>query len=132
LSVRTLAAIGIAGPIVFAAAVLLQDILQYDYLVANGDDPWRTSPVSVNALGPIGWIQVVAFAVMGASVLALAIAAHRGIRGATHSGLGPAFMAIWGLAWLLAVFPIAATCTASLSCCCRSWPFRCSCSCGVG
>jgi hypothetical protein len=87
-TVRTLATIGIAGPIVFAAAVLLQDIIQYDYLVANGDDPWTTSPVSINALGPYGWIQVLNFGVMGLSVLALAVGAHRGIRGASRSMLG--------------------------------------------
>ena len=105
-SVRTLAAIGIAGPILFAAAVLLQDVLQYDYLVANGDNPWTTSPVSVNALGPYGWIQIVAFAVMGVSVLALAVAAQRRIRGASQSVLGPGFIGIWGIGWLVAIFPI--------------------------
>jgi len=105
-SFRTLATIGMAGPIVFAAAVLVQDVIQYDYLVANGDDPWTTSPVSINALGPYGWIQVLNFAVMGVSVLALAMAAHRGIRGASRSVLGPAFIALWGIEWLIGMFPI--------------------------
>jgi hypothetical protein len=106
MSVRTLATIGMAGPIVFAAVVLLQDIIQYDYLVANGDDPWTTSPVSINALGPYGWIQVLNFGVMGLSVLALAVTAHRGIRGASRSVLGPAFVALWGIEWLVSMFPI--------------------------
>lgn len=106
MSIRTLASIGIAGPLLFATLVLLQDLLQYDYLVANGDDPWTTSPVSVNALGPYGWIQILNFAAIGLSVLALAIAAHRGIHGPNQSRAGPALIALWGLAWLLAMFPI--------------------------
>lgn len=103
---RTLTAIAIAGPLVFAAAVLLQDIIQYDYLVANGGDPWTTSPVSVNALGPYGWIQILNFGALGVSVLALAVAAHRGIRGASRSVVGPAFIGLWGSGFLLSTFPI--------------------------
>ncbi len=106
MSTRTLAAIAIAGPVIFALAVLVQDVVQYDYLVANGDDPWSTSPVSVNALGPYGWIQTLNFGVMGLSVLALAAAAHRGIRGPNRSLVGPVFIGLWGLAFLLSMFPI--------------------------
>jgi len=105
-STRTLTAIAIAGPLLFAAAVLVQDVIQYGYLVANGDDPWTTSPVSVNALGPHGWIQILNFGVLGLSVLALAVAAHRGIRGTSRSMVGPAFIGLWGLAFLLSMFPI--------------------------
>jgi hypothetical protein len=105
-STRTLAAIAIAGPVIFALAVLIQDVVQYDYLVANGDDPWTTSPVSVNALGPHGWVQILNFGVMGLSLLALAVAAHRGIRGPNPSLVGPAFIGLWGLAFLLSMFPI--------------------------
>ncbi len=105
-AVRTLAAIGIAGPLVFAAAVLFQDAVQYDHLVANGDDPLTTSPVSVNALGPYGWIQVLNFGVLGVSVMALAVAAHRGIQGDGRSVVGPALLGLWGVAFLLSMFPI--------------------------
>ncbi len=106
MTIRNLAAVAIAGPLLFAAAILLQDILQYDYLVANGDNPWTTSPVSVNALGPYGWIQVSNFGVLGLSVLALAMAAHRGIHGASRSVVGPAVIGVWGLAFLMSMFPI--------------------------
>ncbi len=106
MSLRALAAVAIAGPLMFAAAILLQDIIQYDHLVANGDDPWTTSPVSVNALGPHGWIQVLNFGVLGLSVLALAAASHRGVRGPGRSVLGPAFIGLWGLGFLLSMFPI--------------------------
>ena len=105
-TIRLLAAIGIAGPLLFAAAVLFQDIVQYDHLVANGDDPWTTSPVSVNALGPYGWIQILNFGVLGVSVMALAVAAHRGIQGAGRSVVGPAFLGLWGVAFLISMFPI--------------------------
>lgn len=105
-SIRAVAAIATAGPLLFAATVLIQDIIQYDYLVANGDDPWTTSPVSVNALGPYGWIQIVNFGMLGLSVLALAVAAHRGIRGPSRAVVGPAFIGLWGLAFLLSMFPI--------------------------
>lgn len=106
MTIRNLAAVAIAGPLLFAAAILLQDILQYDYLVASGDNPWTTSPVSVNALGPYGWIQVLNFGVLGLSMLALAVAAHRGIHGASRSVVGPAFIGVWGLAFLMSMFPI--------------------------
>lgn len=106
MSIRNLTAAAIAGPPLFAAAVLLQDVLQYDYLVASGDDPWTTSPVSVNALGPYGWIQVLNFGVLGLSVLALAVAAHRGIHGASRSVVGPAFIGLWGIGMLMSMFPI--------------------------
>lgn len=46
------------------------------------------------------------FGVLGSSVIALAVAAHRGIRGDSRSIVGPAFMALWGVAFLLAMFPI--------------------------
>lgn len=39
MTIRNLAAAAIAGPLLFAALVLLQDILQYDYLVEIGADP---------------------------------------------------------------------------------------------
>lgn len=106
MSIRNLTAAAIAGPLLFAAAVLLQDVLQHDYLVANGDDPWTKSPVSLNALGPYGWIQVLNFGVLGLSVLALAVAAHRGIHGARRSVVGPAFIGLWGVAMLMSMFPI--------------------------
>lgn len=106
MSSRTLAAIAIAGPLIFATALLVQDVIQYDYLVANGDDPWTRSPVSVNALGPHGWIQVLNFGVLGLSVLALALAAHRGIRGPSRSVIGPALIGLWGIGFLLSMFPI--------------------------
>jgi len=101
-----LAAIAIAGPVLFAVAILVQDVIQYDYLVANGDDPWTTSPVSVNALGPYGLIQILNFGVLGVSVLALAVAAHRGIRGRGRSVVGPAFIGLWGIGFLLSMSPI--------------------------
>lgn len=105
-STRNLAGIGAAGPLLFAVVVLVLDVVQYDYLVAAGDHPWTTSPVSVNALGSYGWIQIVNFGVLGMSVIALAIAAHRGIRGESDSIVGPAFIALWGIAFLFAMFPI--------------------------
>lgn len=101
-----LAAVAIAGPLLFAALLLIQNVIHYDYLVANGDDPWTTSPISVNALGPYGWIQVLNFGLLGLSVLALAVAAHRGIRGPRRSVVGPALIALWGIGFLLSMFPI--------------------------
>ena len=106
MSTRTLAGLGVAGPLLFAAVVLILDVVQYYYLVASGDHPSTTSPVSVNALGPYGWLQIVNFGVLGLSVIALAVAAHRGIRGDSRSIVGPAFMALWGVAFLASMFPI--------------------------
>jgi Protein of unknown function (DUF998) len=103
---RTLAGIAIAGPILFAAAVLFQDVVQYDYLVAHGNDPRTTSPVSINELGPYGWIQELNFAAIGLAVIALAVAAHHGIHGPGRSVLGPALIGLWGVEWLLGMSPI--------------------------
>ena len=90
----------------FALAIVVQDVIQYDYLVASGDHPWTRSPVSVNALGPYGWIQILNFGVLGLSVLALAVAAHRGIRGPSRSVIGPALIGLWGFGFLVSMFPI--------------------------
>lgn len=98
-----LAPVAIAGPLLFAFLILFQNVIQYDHLVANGDDPWTTSPVSVNALGQYGWIQILNFGVLGFSVLALAMAAHRG---PSRSVIGPAFIGVWGAGFLLSMFPI--------------------------
>ena len=106
MNTRTLGTVAVVGPIVFGSAVLFQDVLQYDYLVAHGDSPWTTSPVSINALGPHGWIQIVNFGVLGIAVLALAMAARRVTGGFNDSLLGPALIAAWGVGWLLGMFPI--------------------------
>jgi hypothetical protein len=103
---RTLATVAVVGPILFCSTVLFQDVLQYDYLVSHGDSPWTTSPVSINALGPYGWMQIVNFGVLGIAVLALAMALRRGLRGSNNSLLGPALIAVWGVEWLLGMFPI--------------------------
>jgi hypothetical protein len=99
------ARLAVAGPAAFALLVVLVDVLQYDWLISVGHSPWRTSPVSVNTWGPYGWIQVVAFAVAGASVVALTRSLHRVTAGPGRSVLSLVPLGVMGLAFLGSAAP---------------------------
>lgn len=102
---RWMAGLAVAGPAAFAALVVLVDVLQYDWLVSVGHSPWRASPVSVNTWGPYGWLQVLAFLVAGASVLALAAAMHRTTRGPGRRLLSLVPLGLMGVSFLTSTAP---------------------------
>lgn len=101
-----LAWIAIAGPVVFSLLLAVEDILQYQFLVADGQSPLTQSPVSENALGPYGVLQIINFALLGIAVLALAIGLYRAAAGNVWARIGVAFVVVLGLAFLASAFPM--------------------------
>ncbi|MDF5754483.1 DUF998 domain-containing protein [Spongiactinospora sp. TRM90649] len=90
---RWLLACGVAGPVLFVVAFLVEGATRADY------DPLR-HPVSALALGDLGWTQVTNFVVTGLLVLALAA----GLRG--HGLWPPLLLALVGLGLIGAgIFP---------------------------
>ena len=94
-----------AGPIVFVAIVTLLTALEWSFLRHLGWDPIKNTDVawpSSTALGDYGWLQVVNFAFLGLSVVALALGMWRELK--PRPTLGLAFLMVTGLATLLLAF----------------------------
>ena len=97
---RRLALAGLVGPPLFALTVFVLTVVELDFLHELGwtagpfeapDAPWP----SVVALGDFGVVLVAAFAVLGASTVALAVAVAR----TTGRRAGPIVLAVAGLAF---------------------------------
>ncbi len=101
LTTRRAALAGIVGPLMFGGLVALLDVLQYDFLVATGNSPLSDNPISVNALGPYGWLQTLSFFIFGLLVLLFTVGLHRDISDGQGSKVGPALLGIFGVAMLL-------------------------------
>jgi hypothetical protein len=101
---RMLAILGMAGPFLFALLILLQDIIQYDWLVAHGQSPFTQSPISTNELGPYGFLQTINFSLFGLCVIALAIGLHRTVQAGSWSRLHIAPMFLIGISMVLSSF----------------------------
>lgn len=86
--IRQLALLGIIGPPLFILFTIVEDILQDRFLVRTGNDPLVVSPMSVNALGPTGWLQILTFLLFGLSIIALALGLHRGVQAGRWSKIG--------------------------------------------
>ncbi len=72
--VRWGALAGIAGPLIFAAVVILT-VADYDFLRRLGWHPTRRNEVvwsSSTALGPYGWLQIANFVIFGLLMLVFA------------------------------------------------------------
>ena len=99
--IAVLAAAGIAGPVLFTVAFIVQGLFRLD----------EYSPVEevVSALeaGPWGWVQRVNFVVFGVLTVAFAVGLHRGLRPTRRGVIGPALLVLSGMAleWA-AVFPL--------------------------
>ncbi len=101
-----LATAGIIGPIMFALLIALVDVLQYRFLMARGFNPLTTSPVSINALGPYGWIQGANFVVFGLLEIAFAFGLYRSVKGGRLAKItSVGFVFAIGVAMVLSVFP---------------------------
>jgi hypothetical membrane protein len=92
---------GIAGPILFTAAFLVQEAFR------TGEFSPVAEPVSALEAGPNGWIQQLNFVVFGLLTIAFAAGLHRGLR-PTRAGIaGPALLTVSGVGLLLAAaFPL--------------------------
>lgn len=91
---------GVAGPVAFVALVLVQDLLRADRSPV-------ADPVSALAAGPGGWVQQLAFIVLGLLAVPFAVALHRSVRRARFGVVGPALLALTGVMNVIAVaFPM--------------------------
>jgi hypothetical protein len=97
---RRAALAGIVGPIMFAGIIALLDVIQYDFLVATGNSPLTDNPISVNAVGPYGWLQTMNFFIFGLLALLFTVGLHRDISGGQGSKVGPVLLGIFGVAML--------------------------------
>jgi hypothetical membrane protein len=99
---KPLAYAGIAGPIIFTVLVIVQGVLQPDYSHIR-------QPISALAAWPLGWIQEIAFLILGLSMMTFAYGLHRGIRPgktASQGGAGAALLAMGGVGIIVAAaFP---------------------------
>jgi len=84
-----LAATGILGPVVFAVVAVVQGLLRPGY-------SFVADPVVAPVAGPSGWVQDLNFVVLGAAVIAFAIALHLGVRPTRWAVLGSALFALSG------------------------------------
>jgi hypothetical protein len=99
--IRQLAFAGIIGPPLFILLTIVEDVLQDHFLVATGNDPLVTSPSSVNAMGPYGWLQDVLFIAFGLSIIALALGLHRGVQAGRWSKIGIGLLISVGVTMVL-------------------------------
>ena len=102
---KTAALAGILGPVLFTLGTTLSDILNYPFLVATANDPFTTSPVSVNALGPYGWIQMATFATFGLLLLVFAAGLYRAVQADKWFTLSIGLLMMVGLAMVLLAAP---------------------------
>ena len=96
-----LALAGIIGPPLFVLLTLMEDVLQDSFLVRTGNDPLVVSPMSVNALGPTGWLQILTFTLFGLSIIALALGLHRGVQAGRWSRIGISLLVAVGVTMVL-------------------------------
>jgi hypothetical protein len=96
------------GPWLWTAIVLVLTVLEYDTLTGFGWTPGGSYGVnypSSLALGHFGWAQMANFALLGLSLIGLAIALYRSVRPGRPAKVAPVLMGIAGFGFLLSVFP---------------------------
>jgi hypothetical membrane protein len=92
---------GIAGPILFTATFLAQE------LARTAEYSPVAEPVSALEAGPGGWVQQANFVVFGLFTIAFAIGMHFGVRPAPFGIVGPLQLAVSGVGLVLAaVLPL--------------------------
>jgi hypothetical membrane protein len=98
---RALAWAGIAGPVLFTAGFLGQELFRIEEYSPVAE------PVSALEAGPNGWLQQVNFVLLGVTTIAFALGLHRAVRSAPRGFAGPALLAVSGVGALLAaLFPL--------------------------
>jgi hypothetical protein len=105
---RNAALAGMIGPALFALIVVVLTVAQYGFMVDLGWDPIGASDVpwpSGLALGPLGWLQVVNFILLGLALMVFAVGLHRGVAARVRgSVIGPVFLVAAGVALVLSAF----------------------------
>lgn len=98
---RWLAWAGIAGPVLFTAAFVGQELARIEEYSPVAE------PVSALEAGPNGWVQQVSFVVFGLLTIAFAVGMHRTVRPTPLGIVGPALLGASGIGGLLAAaFPL--------------------------
>jgi hypothetical protein len=96
------------GPWLWTAIVLVLTVVEYDTLTGFGWTPGGSYGVnypSSLALGQLGWAQMLNFALLGVSLISLAVALYRSVRPGRLAKVAPVLMGIAGFGFLLSVFP---------------------------
>jgi hypothetical protein len=96
------------GPWLWTGIVLVLTVLEYDTLTGFGWTPGGSYGVnypSSLALGRFGWVQMVNFALLGISLIGLAVALYRSVQPGRLAKVAPVLMGIAGFGFLLSVFP---------------------------
>jgi hypothetical protein len=105
--VRTAAAAGMVGPVLFATTLLALTVAQYDFMLGIGwrplGDPAGAWPSGL-ALGPYGWAQTLNFVLSGILLALFAAGLHLGATGGHGSRTGPALLLTAGVAMTLMGF----------------------------
>ena len=107
-STRTLALGGVVGPWLWTAVVVALTIVEYDTLTSFGWTPGQDNGVnypSSLALGPVGWLQMVNFAVLGVLLFGLAVGLFRSVRRRMMVRVGPVLLGVAGVGLVLSAFP---------------------------
>ena len=98
---RALAWAGIAGPVLFTAAFVGQELARIEEYSPISE------PVSALEAGPNGWIQQVSFVIFGVLTIAFALGLNRGVRPTRRGLVGPVLLGVSGGAAVLAgAFPL--------------------------
>jgi hypothetical membrane protein len=99
--VRSLAAAGILGPVLFTIGFLVLGIVRRDQY------DWISQQVSDLTAGPYRWAQQLNFAVFGLLLIALAAGLGRAVRQTRAGVVGPGILALNGVGLVLAgIFPL--------------------------
>jgi uncharacterized protein DUF998 len=105
--IRTSAAAGMVGPVLFAATLLTLTVLEYDFMLGLGwrpvGDPAGAWPSGL-ALGPYGWAQVANFVLSGLLLMIFAAGLFFGTTDGRGSRAGPTLLLVAGAAMALMGF----------------------------
>jgi hypothetical protein len=105
--IRAAAVAGVVGPVLFTAALLALTVLQYDFMLGIGWQPFRDPAgawPSGLALGPYSWVQTLSFVISGTLLALFAAGLHFGAKGGRGSWIGPALLFTAGVAMALMGF----------------------------
>lgn len=94
---------GVVGTLLFAATLVFLTIIEYEFMLSIGWEPWSNPGdawPSGLALGPYGWVMNASFVVSGAFFMVFAV----GLRGSVSGGLGTVLLFVSGFAMAMMAF----------------------------